>query len=61
MSDNLETERDNLETERDNLQTEGNNQRNDNNYSRNLFIGSNIFSFIAGCFVHYFMEDALIH
>ena len=52
---------DNLETERDNLQTEGNNQRNDNNYSRNLFIGSNIFSFIAGCFVHYFMEDALIH
>ena len=52
---------DNLETERDNLQTEGNNQRNDNNYSRNLFIGSNIFSFVVGAFAHYFMEDALIH
>ena len=41
----------------DNLETENNNQLNDNNYSRNLFIGSNIFSFIAGLYCHYLMVD----
>ena len=48
MSDNLETENNNQLN---------NNQLNDNNYSRNLFIGSNIFSFIAGLYCHYLMVD----
>ena len=46
MSDNLENERNNKSC-----------VNCDNNYSRNLFIGSNIFSFVIGFYFHYLIEE----
>ena len=46
MSDNLENDRNNKSC-----------VNYDDNYSRNLFIGSNIFSFVIGFIFHYLIEE----